>query len=464
MDQKPENKIVKYKKKRQFNFIVVVFLFIFIYLLSQIYSWTTHESIQMFTIGAAQESSVLHEYRGVITRNEQLVMTKETGYVNYHVREGQKVGVGATVYSTDETGEFSLMLAKTFTDGTFLSDTAIAGMKQMLTSMNTGSDSSDFWTAYAEKTELDATVMDSFLYTAMNQLNADQTANSLARVTAEQSGYILFRSDSLDGLTPEQVTADTFDETGVKTTVYTGGSQRPANSFAYKLIPDDAFSITFMITQEDLQRYQGKKYLTIELISLGVTVNGSFSTFTSSDGIPMATITVSKYGSQYLTSRFLDFKITDSAVTGFKIPVTSVTSKDFLVVPREFIDKGGETGNTYGVIRELSGYGKEESEFIPVSIYAETDTYYYITGDGLSVGDYLIQPDTTNRFLVSITAPLQGVYNINRGYCIFRQVEILSTTADGNYYIVDTQTRFGLSPYDRIVLNAELVVENQIIN
>ena len=257
---------------------------------------------------------------------------------------------------------------------------------------------------------------------------------------------------------------DTFKESNVKKTVYISGEERTAGSFAYKLIPDDTFTITFMITDEDLQRYQDKKYINIELISLGVTVNGSFSTFSGADGTQLACVTISKYGSHYLTSRFLDFKITDSSVTGYKIPVTSVTSKNFFVVPREFIGKGGATGNTYGVYREVSSYADEQGEFVAVSIYAETDDYYYISASSLKTGDYLIQDGTSNRYLLSITAPLQGVYNINRGYCIFRQVEILALTADKNYYIVDTGTRFGLSPYDRIVLNADLVTENQIIN
>ena len=74
-----------------------------------------------------------------------------------------------------------------------------------------------------------------------------------------------------------------------------------------------------------------------------------------------------------------------------------------------------------------------------------------------------ITTDPTNRHLIAVSAPLTGVYSVNRGYCIFRQIDILSETSDHNYYIINTGTYYGLSAYDRIILNAGLVTENQII-
>ena len=112
------------------------------------------------------------------------------------------------------------------------------------------------------------------------------------------------------------------------------------------------------------------------------------------------------------------------------------------------------------------------------SIYAKQGNSYYISASGLTTEDYLIgasveksedgtsetiTTDPTNRRLIAVSAPLTGVYSVNRGYCIFRQIDILSETSDHNYYIINTGTYYGLSAYDRIILNAGLVTENQII-
>ena len=48
-----------------------------------------------------------------------------------------------------------------------------------------------------------------------------------------------------------------------------------------------------------------------------------------------------------------------------------------------------------------------------------------------------------------MTQSVQGVYNINRGYTVFRRIEILSSNDE--YYTIKKGTDYGLSVYDHIV-------------
>ena len=57
---------------------------------------------------------------------------------------------------------------------------------------------------------------------------------------------------------------------------------------------------------------------------------------------------------------------------------------------------------------------------------------------------------------------LQGVYNVNKGYAVFKQIEILYQNND--YSIIKTGTSYGISMYDHIVLQGNEVEENTIIN
>lgn len=452
-----QTNIVPYRKKRSFHFIGVVFSLILIYLAVQVYRLSTGESLQIFSIKSPVATSASHDYRGVITREERIVLTSEEGCVNYYVREGRKVSVGSTIYTTDEEGAFAQMLASTYTDGTSLSEDELKNLKKKLVSAQTVGAGSYFAEVYNDKRELASMVTDSFLFTALEELAG--SGQNTDGVKTQESGYVLFRTDGMEGLTPEQVTMDTFQEENLKPSVYTTGDRRSANSFAYKLVPDDTFSVTFPITEEDAARYQNNRYLSIELVSLNVTVNGSFSMFTSADGTPLATVTFTKYGSNYLTDRYADIRIAQTPSEGYKIPVSALTKKDFFVIPREFLVKEEKSG-LYHVCRE-SLDGQEE---VSVSVYAETDTQYYIAASELEIGDYLIEEDGGSRFLLSAMSPLDGVFQVNRGYCIFRRVDVIETTADGGYYIVKTGSKYGISTNDRIVQDAELVVENQIIN
>ena len=59
------------------------------------------------------------------------------------------------------------------------------------------------------------------------------------------------------------------------------------------------------------------------------------------------------------------------------------------------------------------------------------------------------------------TASLTGVYNINKGYAVFKQISELANS--GEYYIIEKGTSYGLSVYDHIVLDAATVSEGQIV-
>ena len=101
---------------------------------------------------------------------------------------------------------------------------------------------------------------------------------------------------------------------------------------------------------------------------------------------------------------------------------------------------------------------------MPTTLYDLKDGYYYIDvsgKSGITAGDYLVKPGSTERFQVGQTASLDGVYNINKGYTVFRQVEILSSNDE--YYLINKGTSYGLSVYDHIVLDASTVSEGTII-
>ena len=62
---------------------------------------------------------------------------------------------------------------------------------------------------------------------------------------------------------------------------------------------------------------------------------------------------------------------------------------------------------------------------------------------------------------MSKRATLVGVYNMNKGYADFKQINILYRNEE--YAIVKSNTKYGLSVYDYIVLNAETVRDDQFI-
>ena len=102
--------------------------------------------------------------------------------------------------------------------------------------------------------------------------------------------------------------------------------------------------------------------------------------------------------------------------------------------------------------------------FVPATIYySEEDNYYIEMGgeNGFNAGDYIVKPDSTDRYQIGASASLQGVYNINKGYAVFKQIDVLASNDE--YYTIKKNMTYGLAVYDHSVLDAETVSEGELI-
>ena len=97
-----------------------------------------------------------------------------------------------------------------------------------------------------------------------------------------------------------------------------------------------------------------------------------------------------------------------------------------------------------------------------IKLLHETESEYYLDHELLQIGDYLIMPESSEKYGLSKRGSLIGVYNINKGYADFKQINILYS--NDQYSIVQSNTAYGLNVYDYIVLDAASVSDDQFIN
>ena len=136
--------------------------------------------------------------------------------------------------------------------------------------------------------------------------------------------------------------------------------------------------------------------------------------------------------------------------------------KDFFVVPNEFL---------YTATDGSQGFYRRENDgslnFIPTEIYRKDQQYSYIdipkdvNSAVLKTGDVLMKQEGTDSFIIGPTKSLEGVYNINKGYAVFRQIVPLEKNDE--YIIVKKDTTSGIEVYDHIVLQGDMVTDGQLI-
>ena len=103
-------KIVSIRKYNRLNAGVIMFLVMFIYVIINVIMYFSREHISIYEVTIQGAITQEKYYTGVIARQETVSMTEAAGYVNYYIREGERVAVGDTVYTLDESGRISEIL------------------------------------------------------------------------------------------------------------------------------------------------------------------------------------------------------------------------------------------------------------------------------------------------------------------------------------------------------------------
>lgn len=86
----------------------------------------------------------------------------------------------------------------------------------------------------------------------------------------------------------------------------------------------------------------------------------------------------------------------------------------------------------------------------------------YIDDESVQAGDVVIMSDSALTYTIGQdVASLTGVYNINKGYAVFKQIRVLSQNE--SYAIVEMGQPYGISLYDHIALEGSKLREDQLV-
>ena len=183
---------------------------------------------------------------------------------------------------------------------------------------------------------------------------------------------------------------------------------------------------------------------------------------TNSDGKHFIELIFNNSMITFCFDRFVDIELMIEEEEGLKVPNSAIVQKEFYIIPTDYIIKGGNNGET-GVLKQVYDEdGNQIDRFIPVTIYSKENNTYYIDSIDLDLGDTLKLMDSNDTVQIQQKGSLVGVYNKNKGYADFKQIQILYQNEE--YSIIKSNTEYGLIEYDYIVLEADTVHDDEFLN
>ena len=472
------NKIKKYRKPLNLNIGMMIFAAVFIYVAYFVVGYFQYSPPKPYEVkeGSLSNNTI---FRGIALRDEAVILTQSAGYLNYYVREGERVTNGDLVYTVDETGRLNEYIESVNLGQNSLSNTQLAELRSEIVQFAHGFDPRNFSSAYDFKYSVKGTVLKLANEDMLDNLSAGgmDLISNIQTCYAAGTGIVAYWTDGYESLKPEQVTADIFekkvvysdsgDDTEEEDGVYRkkqilGTSLAAVGEPAYKISTNENWSIVIPIDATYGQRLLEEEYVKVRFLKNQYESWASVTILNNGDGNTYAELGFTNSMVTFVSERFLEIELVLGEQTGLKIPNTAIAEREFFLVPEAFVR--AEDGTEGSVIRQAYlEDGTISSEIVNLDIYSydEESKEYYLDNSVLDRGDILLKLDSQENYVISKSATLIGVYNMNKGYADFREIHILAQNDE--YAIVQSNTRYGLNVYDNIVLNAESVDADQFI-
>lgn len=449
--------VIKMHKRIDFNIGYFVFIVIVLYITASVIMYATSKKTTIYQVNTGS-LSLDNVYTGLIIRDEDVITSEYSGTINYYSSDGDKADKVTVIYSVDETGHVSELLEK-FQD-TAIRDEDLDSIKKNFSQYTTSYSDNNFDSLYSMKKTVVSKLNRSHYNIILNDLDKliEQSGNTTLfhKIKAGRTGIMMFTVDGYEHLKEDELNPSYFDLSEYNVINLQDNEIINTGDKAYRLINSDKWSIYIQLDAVEIQALSETTKVNIRFIENDITCSADFSLVKIGENT-YGKIFLNKYMINFADKRFVEFEFSETSKSGLKIPVSSVCDKSFYTIPLRFI-----TESENFVRASYTKNGELVIEPVDATIYDSDDKYYYVSMDDFSSGDIIIAPDSNEQYVIGTMGELTGVYCVNRGYAVFKKVDIIDKNSE--YYIVRKGTNYGLKVYDHIVLDYTTVKENELVN
>jgi len=475
---------------KHINFVVVVYVVILIYIISVVYLSLTKDHFSSFY---AEYGQILNEntFKGIVIRKEEVIVSKEDGPVNYFIPEGTKVRQNAFVCAVNQNPELEKVIDAQINKHLSQLNTAMSltledhsVLQSKIRDYVIEKPNMDLTYTYFAKNNIlntfnelssSAYIKDQALYEQVQQSIAANESEHLENGTYYRMPYSGVVGYTIDGF--EAYTIENFDyELLNKEVSFNDVSENNVTKKGdalFKIMDNRIIHLVAEIDAYCAKFLEEKKYVSVQFPKLNLDIELKKVSIESSNGKFYVTFEADRYINEFLTDRYVDFKIVYDYHTGIKIPNEAIGNKDVFQVPKSAIY---EEKGLFKIQKQI--YSEDDishQDILPVAIkvYMVDSQYAYIevmNGEShLSEKDKILYTQDVDErvsessiFELTNRLTLQGVYVINKGYTDFRRINLLYS--GDSFSIIEADLSYSVGLFDRVVTDANGVIEFTTIN
>lgn len=459
-----KNNVVKFRLRKHIHMGSVILLVVFIYIAFFVYSYLTSTHVSMYEV-VQGTIAVNNTYTGLAIRQEELIPATQTGAINYYVKDATKVGTNDFICSVDTDGSISKQINSANQNGSTLKGSDLSNIQEMISEYTMKYSSQEFYNIYDFQTDMNAELSEMLSLNALTDIadaiSQAESRSTFQKVYSPRDGVIAYYTDGYESVTLENFTADMFSEENYTKNNLKDRQDIQSGDIAYKLITSEEWNVIFPVEKDLIQQLEDQTTIKIRFKKDSSVVRCTFDIL-EREGKSFLVLNLYHSMIRFATDRFLEIELLFDEKRGLKIPNSAITTKEFYTIPMEYFFKGGNKDKLGVNVLRKEKNNTTKGDFVTPIIYFATETSYYVYSDKIQDGDIILKNDSSDTYTVHDTGKLEGIYCINKGYTVFKQIDVIYQNEE--YSIIRNNTDYGISLYDHIALDGNTITEDALIN
>lgn len=446
-------KIVKIQNNSIFNIGTLMFGIVLFYILIYLVMYLTSDKVTAYEVTAGSLSGS-YRYTAIALKSEMLVTCSEAGPIHYYARDGSKVGVGSGIYSI---GTMDLASSSSGAELAELDNESYSGLRSIAAAFSGNYDPVSYQNVYNFKADAQTAMIELLSQKVLDSAQQGISAG-LNLIPTDRDGIVVYYVDGMEDLTADEISMDDFNRKNYSRQNLRLRENVSAGDVVYKLITSEEWSLVIPLDKKTAMELADQNIVRFRFMEDGAAFNAGFHIVQNGADF-FGKLDISNSLIRYASERFVDIELLINRQTGLKIPNSAIAEKVFYRIPKEYVTVNEQTENEIVLRKEsFDTDGSAVVRMVTATVYDKTDMDYYVDTSLFEEGDYVLMKDSSRHYQVSDSKSLIGVYNINKGYPVFREITIIDENEE--YCIVESNSPYGLAQYDQIALDASAVRED----
>ncbi len=412
---------------------------------------------------------------GIIVREETVYKNNEAGSVIYKLQNNEKVGINdeIAIIANDDYFDTNAYMVKNnlnvsdYEENYLLYEHEINNINHKIKKYVDDADINSFRELYLMKSHIENEISTRNEYLISNN-DTNQNITIKEALIAETSGIVSYNIDGYE----EIISYDKLDDitenyTNMTQTKRAFQSKKTVTNDEeiYKIVNSNTWYIVSYIENERLENIDAGGYHKLyinsgtEYIDIWFYVESIEKREESSKVVFKST----KRISDFLEYRNIEFKLYNEVYEGLKIPLSSVTEKEFLEISLDYIYQK----ETFYVKKEISEGSIIE---VPINVWLtdiEKNIAYLKEEENQSInqGDIIVSDDSEVVYQIQKPVVLNGVLKVNNGFAEFKPIILEGKIPpEREVTILNTKQNKYIKEYDKIVTLSDTISEGERIS